>query len=293
MVERTLPHAEGGGSPLLSSAATIGVALPVGVPVPRPSSRQPSGWSGATATAVTAVGPAAIVLGPNQKLVHLVRHAQGFHNVSKLRIHLRPHDAHLTPAGEEQCAALCATTAALRPALIVASPLTRTLQTATLCFGSQLAALEASGAPLTALEDVRETCNYACDGRRPISQISPEFPRVDFGGCADDADALWARYEAQYGNQMSYGKHRESADLPSLALRSRRAFAWLGARSETEIVLVSHCAFLQAILGTIDGRDGKPPGLFDCGADRDLAAWLAAPFQNCEMRSVLLTFPED
>ena len=156
MVERTLPHAEGGGSPLLSSAATIGVALPVGVPVPRPSSRQPSGWSGATATAVTAVGPAAIVLGPNQKLVHLVRHAQGFHNVSKLRIHLRPHDAHLTPAGEEQCAALCATTAALRPALIVASPLTRTLQTATLCFGSQLAALEASGAPLTALEDVRE-----------------------------------------------------------------------------------------------------------------------------------------
>ena len=86
----------------------------------------------------------------------MVRHAQGFHNVSKLRIHLRPHDAHLTPAGEEQCAALCATTAALRPALIVASPLTRTLQTATLCFGSQLAALEASGAPLTALEDVRE-----------------------------------------------------------------------------------------------------------------------------------------
>ena len=71
-----------------------------------------------------------------------------------------------------------------------------------------------------------------------------------------------------------------------------RAFAWLGARSETEIVLVSHCAFLQAILGTIDGRDGRPPALFDCGEDRDLATWLAASFRNCEMRSVLLTFPE-
>ena len=157
MEESTRPQAEGGGSLLLSSAATIGVALPAGVPVPRPSSRQPSGWSGATATAVAAVGPAAIVLGPNQKLVHLVRHAQGFHNVSDLKIHLRPHDARLTPAGEEQCAALCAATAALRPALVVSSPLTRTLQTATLCFGPQLAALEASGAPLTALEDVRET----------------------------------------------------------------------------------------------------------------------------------------
>ena len=157
MEERTPPQAEGGGSPLLSSAATIGVALPAGVPVPPASSRQPSGWSGATATAVGAVGPGAIVLGPNQKLVHLVRHAQGFHNVSELKIHLRPHDARLTPAGEEQCAALCAATAALRPALVVASPLTRTLQTATLCFGPQLAALEASdGAPLPALEDVRE-----------------------------------------------------------------------------------------------------------------------------------------
>ena len=97
MEERTPPQAEGGGSPLLSSAATIGVALPAGVPVPPASSRQPSGWSGATATAVGAVGPGAIVLGPNQKLVHLVRHAQGFHNVSELKIHLRPHDARLTP----------------------------------------------------------------------------------------------------------------------------------------------------------------------------------------------------
>ena len=95
MEERTPPLAKGGGSPLLSCAARIGVALPVGVRVPPPSSRQPSGWSGATVLA--AVGPVASVLGPNQKLVHLVRHAQGFHNVSELKIHLRPHDARLTP----------------------------------------------------------------------------------------------------------------------------------------------------------------------------------------------------
>ena len=290
--ERTPPPAESGGSPLLSSAATMGVALPVGVPVPPPSSRQPSGWSGATVSAVAAVGPAASVLGPNQKLVHLVRHAQGFHNVSELKAHLRPHDARLTPAGEEQCAALRAATTALRPELIVASPLTRALQTATLCFGPQLTQLEASGVPLVALEDIRETCNYACDGRRPISQIAAEFPRVDFGGCPDDEDSLWARYEAQYGNQMSYGKHRESAHLHSISLRSRRAFSWLGARPEKEIVLVSHCSFLHTILGTIDGRDGRPPALFDCGEDHDLATWLAASFRNCEMRSVLLTFPE-
>ena len=265
-----------------SMAAAVRVVLPAGVAVPPGSSRKPSSWSGATSGA-----PAA--LGPTEKLVHFVRHAQGFHNISPLKIQQRPHDARLTPEGEAQCAALQAATAALRPALVVASPLTRTLQTATLCFEPQR---EAAGAPpLTALEGVRETCNFLCDGRRPLSQIRPEFPAVDFGGCADDADALWASYEAKYGNQMSYGKHRESADLPALAMRSRRAFAWLGARPEREIVLVSHCAFLQAIFGRIDGRDGRPPCLFDYGGDRDLEAWLAAPFENCEMRSVLLTFP--
>lgn len=254
------------------------VSLPAGTSVPPGSSRQPSNWSGAKGPAPTE-GAA--------KLVHFVRHAQGHHNVSQAPIYQRPHDAYLTQQGVEQCAALQAATCELRPELVVASPLTRTVQTATLCFDPQRAA---SGAPLLALEAVRETVNFLCDGRRPISTIRAEFDHVDFAHCTADEDAVWAKYEARHGSATAYTGHRESADLPAVAARWQSAASWLAARPEREIVLVSHCAFLQAIFGTINGRDGKPPPLFDFGGDRDLEAWLAMPFCNCEMRSVLLTF---
>lgn len=220
------------------------------------------------------------------KLVHFVRHAQGFHNISELPIAQRPLDARLTPAGMEQCAALQATTAALRPALIVSSTLTRTLQTATLCFEPQR---KESGAPLLALEEVRETVNFLCDCRRKLSEIAPEFPNADFAACGGlDADEIWAKYEASHGSAEAFTGHRELAELPALADRWRRAAAWLAARPEQEVVVVSHCAFLRAIFGMIDGREGRPGPLFDFAGDRDLEAWMAAPFCNCEMRSVLL-----
>ncbi len=130
------------------------------------------------------------------KVLHVVRHAEGFHNVDRRPIYERPIDARLTPDGEAQCAALAAATAALRPQLVVSSPLTRTLQTASLAFGAQR---EAVGAPLLALEAVRETVNYGCDARRPLREIRPEFPHVDFAHCPSDEDPLWAKYAATYG----------------------------------------------------------------------------------------------
>jgi len=104
-------------------------------------------------------------LPPGAKLIHFVRHAQGYHNVDPRPIHERAADARLTPAGEAQCAALAEATAGLSPELIVASPLTRTLQTATLVFRSQLGQ-RASAPPLIACEYARETVNYLCDCRR-------------------------------------------------------------------------------------------------------------------------------
>ena len=57
------------------------------------------------------------------------------------------------------------------------------------------------------------------------------------------------------------------------------------------IVVVTHCAFLQAVLGPkLDGRDGRPPPAFDAGGDHEVGGWLAAPFANCEMRSVFAEF---
>jgi broad specificity phosphatase PhoE len=105
-----------------------------------------------------------MLLPPDERLIHFVRHAQGFHNVDPRPIHERDPDAHLTPEGEAQCAALAAEVAQLTPELIVVSPLTRTLQTATLVFDAHLRG--PSPPPLIACEHARETVNYLCDCRR-------------------------------------------------------------------------------------------------------------------------------
>ena len=157
--------------------------------------------------------------GGPRKLLHIVRHAEGFHNTERKHVAERSHDARLTPNGEAQCAALHAALGELAAfsspsLLVVASPLTRTLQTASLCF---------PGARIVALEEVRETCNFRCDGRRSLELIRPEFPHVDFSNCTADDDALWAHYEGLHGGADAYRGHRESADLPGLAARAARA----------------------------------------------------------------------
>ena len=184
---------------------------------------------------------------PNEKILRFVRHAEGHHNVHRDKIKLPfTHDARLTEFGEQQCAQLQRSTAALRPHLVVASPLTRTLQTATLCFDPQRCA---SGAPLVALEEVRETVNYCCDGRRPLSTIALEFPSVDFTSLEHDSDEIWDRYVRTLGPVERHGDVRETGDLPALAARARAAISWLWTRPEKDIIVVSHCAFLRHLFG--------------------------------------------
>jgi hypothetical protein len=243
-------------------------------------------WSGAIGALPTA---------PRLKLLHLVRHAQGWHNVDPEGVSRVPSglDARLTPEGERQCAALSAVAAELQPEVIVSSPLMRTLQTAALSFGGQLRA----GVPLVALEDCRETVNYLCDSRRPLSvnvaELAASGVAVDTAGCPHEHDELWASYERRHGPQEAFAAHRESADLPGLAVRARSAFAWLGARPERELVLVSHSAFFMNTLNM--ARVGRAAGvapLVDFGGDAELERWLCAGFENCEMRSVWCEFLE-
>ena len=177
----------------------------------------------------------------------------------------------------------------MRPQLLVASPLTRTLQTAIGCFEPQR---KAAGAPLVAVEALRETVNFKCDARRPLREIRPEFPAADFSPCADDEDAVWARYEAVFGSAEAYGGHREMDRRTELAERARTAVEWLGARAERDVVVVSHSAFyghLFAYGHPTSRRLAELPRIFDYAtpAVRD---WMTAPFANCECRTVVATF---
>ena len=76
-------------------------------------------------------------------------------------------------------------------------------------------------------------------------------------------------------------------------MRARSAFAWLGARPERELALVSHSAFFMNALNM--ARVGRAAGvapLVDFGGDAELERWLCAGFENCEMRSVWCEFLE-
>ena len=101
-----------------------------------------------------------------QPKIHLVRHAQGFHNLGT-EFNTLP-DPRLTPLGESQCAKLqeehfpperqrCLS-------LITSSPLTRTLHTAFLTFKPALTTENAKCKPvILAIPDAQETSDFPCD----------------------------------------------------------------------------------------------------------------------------------
>jgi hypothetical protein len=81
------------------------------------------------------------------------------------------------------------------------------------------------------------------DSQLARSQLESSTPTaLHSGGCPEDIDPIWAKYEKQFGSQQAFSKHRESADLIGLAERARSALAWIAARPEREIVIVSHQA---------------------------------------------------
>lgn len=219
---------------------------------------------------------------PSAKTLYFVRHAQGTHNLYEGADHLRSErnlDAKLTKLGMEQCEALAEQTKHLCVELVVASPLTRTLQTAQLSFPC---ALE-KGTPLLADENLRETVNYLADCRRPLSVLRDEFPTIDFTRIESEEDPVWKKYEIKFGDQSAYKEYRESNDRASLATRARAAFKFLGSRPENNIAIVSHKAFMSHLFYSTLG------GTIEYG-DEASNEQLCKPWENCDMRAVAVEF---
>ncbi|KAH1242812.1 Phosphoglycerate mutase-like protein 1 [Glycine max] len=145
------------------------------------------------------------------KTIHLVRHAQGIHNVEgdkNYNAYINPDyfDAHLTPLGWQQVDNL---RKHVRDSglintidLVIASPMMRTLQIAVGVFGgegytdktdvlplmvanagnSYRAAISSlNSPPVVAVELCREHLGvHPCDRRRSVSEYQFLFPAVDF-----------------------------------------------------------------------------------------------------------------
>ncbi|KAG4194010.1 hypothetical protein ERO13_A06G029900v2 [Gossypium hirsutum] len=229
------------------------------------------------------------------KTLHLVRHAQGMHNLEseKSRDPLTSFeffDAQLSSQGWQQVRQkrkdVCANGLLKRIELVITSPMSRTLQTAVGIFHgedqpelSDVTSYEEGNGrisdndqqptfnrpPIIALEVCRERLGkYECDKRGTISHYRSHFPAVDFSLIENEDDILWeANKREPFGDVLA---------------RGMKFINWLWTRKETEIAVVSHGVFLQEAFELINTNKYR-------------ALKVRAPrFENCEIRSVRISY---
>lgn len=231
------------------------------------------------------------------KVIHIVRHGQGFHNVAGEVDHANYMswdyaDASLTGLGWQQSEALHqhldATGIKAQVELVVVSPLLRTLQTAAGVFGGATLPEDGSSdgkellmvnglgksphaaiAVPKALKFVaNEYCReqngvHPCDRRSNISFYKKSFPYVDFSEVATDEDTWWSETT------------RETAQ--ELLTRARTFVRWLLDRPESRIAVVSHSSFIFHMCH-----------LFGADCSDVVRKEIQQGFRNCEMRSVVI-----
>ncbi|KAJ9639667.1 hypothetical protein H2204_003737 [Knufia peltigerae] len=213
---------------------------------------------------------------PSQPRVHLVRHAQGYHNLGS-EFHSLP-DPKLTPLGESQCADLQRThfppSSQSNISLVAASPLSRTLHTAYLTFSP---ALDNGKCPplILAVPDAQETSDFPCD-----TGSDPDVLRARCAGHSWPVDLSLVGE----GWNVKTLDNRYSPASGAIALRARDTRRLLrqkarelsaGGDQDVEIVLVAHGGYLHYI--TDDWEE----------ADR----LSGTGWENCEFRTY--TFESD
>ncbi len=203
----------------------------------------------------------------DDKIIHFVRHAEGYHNLANkndnkygyLRADLM--DASITKYGISQCQDLHHSTKdkMKKVELLVVSPMHRTIQTALHSFPQLQTSI-----PWIALEAVREqTGSHPCDKRNPITQHKNTYKTVNFDSITHDHDPLYDKYFLREPDT-------------DVVKRCNEFLEWLGTRQEKEIIVVTHSAYLRHLFNKVLHTTSE--------YDR-------TTFANCEIRSYILRFP--
>ncbi|KAH7271564.1 histidine phosphatase superfamily [Fusarium solani] len=191
--------------------------------------------------------------------IHLVRHAQGFHNLSIENEQLP--DPDLTPLGEEQCAALRAAFPHHdKLTKLLASPMRRTVYTCLHAFGTDALL------PITALPVFQEVSAQPCDIGSPVAKVRTEFEgKADYAG----VEETWC----EKGPSSKYEPTLEK--LTVRGREARRTLREIAGSGDEHIVVVSHGGFLHFLT---DDWHGVPDGR-------------ATGWSNCEFRSYQFVDP--
>jgi broad specificity phosphatase PhoE len=167
-------------------------------------------------------------------VIHLIRHGQSTFNAHYEATGEDPmhFDARLSELGHQQAAERGAALAGRDYDVVIASPLTRAIQTAIGIFGDRV--------PIAVDAVHREWLNSSCDIGRPTDELARDFPRLRF----DHLSNPWWHVE---GPKNAHGWACE----PEEALLDRvTAFkAMIASRPEQRIAVIGHGDFFYRLVG--------------------------------------------
>ncbi|KAJ8125030.1 hypothetical protein O1611_g8610 [Lasiodiplodia mahajangana] len=168
-------------------------------------------------------------------IIHLVRHAQGYHNLSAENQWIR--DPDLTELGKKQCEELNeAFPYHDKITHLVASPIRRTIFTCQYSFVEEVKA----GKKIIALQDAQEVSLFPCDVGSDLELLKKEFgDLVDFQSVTED-----------WNKKTPDSKY--FPDSQKLEARARSTRLWLRdlvkeAGDDAQVVLVTHGGILHFI----------------------------------------------
>lgn len=177
---------------------------------------------------------------PMPPTLHLVRHAQGFHNLAVANHHMP--DPLLTEYGKEQCRILQDTFPDMNSVdPIVASSLKRTIYTALVSFKD---IITKKNLKVIAMPEVQETSDMPCDTGSDIAELAQDFKGqpVDFSLVAARPD-----WNSKKGDWAPWSD--------PTTVRARKARQWLNDQKAKNIVVVTHGGFLHYFTEDFDGYD--------------------------------------
>lgn len=168
------------------------------------------------------------------KNIYLIRHGQSTFNLHFNATGIDPlhFDARLTDLGHEQAINARPSALELNVDLVVVSPLTRALQTATNLF-------EGSSVPITVSKLHQERQAFSCDIGSSPSVLLEEFPHLNFDHLADP---WWYQ-----GPLNEKGIAVEPDDV--FKDRVEAFLKWTSARREESIAIVGHATFFKHLIG--------------------------------------------
>jgi broad specificity phosphatase PhoE len=167
--------------------------------------------------------------------VDLVRHGQSTFNEAYERLKSDPmmFDARLTELGRQQVAETRARLLSRSYDLVVASPLTRAIETAVGIFGGR-------GIPIILEHLHRERLESSCDVGRAPPDLSVEFPDLRF----DHLPAVWW-HDAEERDPRGF-----AIESHEVVVERTMGFAtWLRGRPEKSIAVVGHGTFFFHLTG--------------------------------------------